>query len=75
MIAFEKGPKGLGFSIAGGSDDCVEANDTSIYVTNILPDHAAAQDGRLRVGDRIIEGAQVWLAFLRGSGFILDASE
>lgn len=55
-INFDKGNKGLGFSIAGGLDDCIEEGDPSIYVTNILSNHAAAEDGRLRVHDRLIEG-------------------
>eukprot|EP00047_Mylnosiga_fluctuans_P023148 m.132850 g.132850 ORF g.132850 m.132850 type:complete len:1148 (+) comp9493_c0_seq6:118-3561(+) len=54
-IRFTKGPSGLGFSVAGGTDNPVEENDGAIYVTTIIPGGSAELDGRLRVGDRIIE--------------------
>eukprot|EP00051_Salpingoeca_urceolata_P029687 m.490680 g.490680 ORF g.490680 m.490680 type:complete len:1184 (+) comp28474_c0_seq1:274-3825(+) len=54
-IEFVKGVNGLGFSIAGGTDDRVEESDTAIYVTNVLPGGAADQDGRLCIGDRILK--------------------
>lgn len=43
-----KGTPGLGFSIAGGRDNPLEGNDTSIYITKIIPGGAAAEDKRLR---------------------------
>ena len=34
-IKFAKGPGGLGFSIAGGTDDVGDDGDPSIYVTQV----------------------------------------
>ena len=45
----------LGFSVAGGCDSPVEQNDPYVYVTQVIPGALADQDGRLRVGDRIVE--------------------
>lgn len=50
----EKGKTGLGFSIAGGSDNPHVEDDSSIYVTKILDGGAAALDGRLRKDDIIL---------------------
>ncbi|OXU31927.1 hypothetical protein TSAR_008232, partial [Trichomalopsis sarcophagae] len=44
---------GLGFSIAGGIDNPHLQNDYHIYITKIIPDGAAAIDGRLRINDII----------------------
>ncbi|XP_031568304.1 anoctamin-7-like isoform X2 [Actinia tenebrosa] len=46
---------GLGFNIRGGRDNPYVPNDPSIYVTRIRSDGAAAFDGRLGVGDKILE--------------------
>eukprot|EP00041_Stephanoeca_diplocostata_P035063 m.1223856 g.1223856 ORF g.1223856 m.1223856 type:complete len:1436 (+) comp24626_c0_seq13:242-4549(+) len=46
---------GLGVTIVGGTDNPVHPGDTAVYVTAIVPGSAAELDGRLRVGDRIIE--------------------
>eukprot|EP00053_Salpingoeca_punica_P018326 m.179328 g.179328 ORF g.179328 m.179328 type:complete len:1243 (+) comp17406_c0_seq6:229-3957(+) len=54
-IAFEKGPGGLGFSIAGGTDDANEEGDAGIYVTQVIPGGSAHRDGRLQLGDRILQ--------------------
>eukprot|EP00730_Choanoeca_flexa_P001351 TRINITY_DN10597_c0_g1_i2.p1 TRINITY_DN10597_c0_g1~~TRINITY_DN10597_c0_g1_i2.p1 ORF type:complete len:1148 (+),score=404.54 TRINITY_DN10597_c0_g1_i2:642-4085(+) len=54
-ITFPKGPDGLGFSIAGGTDSPLEGNDTGIYITALIEGGSAARDGRLQVGDRILE--------------------
>ena len=43
-----QGNAGLGFSIAGGTDNPHIGNDPSIYITKIIDGGAAAQDGRLR---------------------------
>lgn len=43
-----QGNTGLGFSIAGGSDNPHIGEDPSIYITKIIPGGAAAADGRLR---------------------------
>ncbi len=42
-VSLKKGTSGLGFSIAGGIDDCVEEGDASIYITNITDGGAAHQ--------------------------------
>lgn len=46
-----QGNSGLGFSIAGGTDNPHIGEDPSIFITKIIPGGAAAQDGRLRSGD------------------------
>eukprot|EP00106_Octopus_bimaculoides_P016742 XP_014784184.1 PREDICTED: disks large homolog 4-like [Octopus bimaculoides] len=51
----KKGNTGLGFSIAGGSDNPHIGEDPSIYITKIIPGGAAAADGRLRVNDIIVK--------------------
>lgn len=43
-----QGNSGLGFSIAGGTDNPHVGDDPSIFITKIIPGGAAAQDGRLR---------------------------
>ena len=53
-IILEKGTTGLGFSIAGGSDNPHVGDDPSIYVTKIIPGGAATRDGRLRKDDIIM---------------------
>ncbi|KAI4814535.1 hypothetical protein KUCAC02_003726, partial [Chaenocephalus aceratus] len=47
-ITLERGNSGLGFSIAGGTDNPHVGDDPSIFITKIIPGGAAAQDGRLR---------------------------
>ncbi|NWT70802.1 DLG1 protein, partial [Prunella himalayana] len=42
------GNSGLGFSIAGGTDNPHIGDDASIFITKIIAGGAAAQDGRLR---------------------------
>uniref|UniRef100_A0A8C2XPY8 Discs, large homolog 2 (Drosophila) n=1 Tax=Cyclopterus lumpus TaxID=8103 RepID=A0A8C2XPY8_CYCLU len=53
-IKLIKGPKGLGFSIAGGVGNQHIPGDNSIYVTKIIDGGAAEKDGRLQVGDRLL---------------------
>ncbi|XP_061596240.1 disks large homolog 2 isoform X7 [Cololabis saira] len=53
-IKLTKGPKGLGFSIAGGVGNQHIPGDNSIYVTKVLDGGAAQRDGRLQVGDRLL---------------------
>ncbi|KAF6213599.1 hypothetical protein GE061_011320 [Apolygus lucorum] len=54
-ITLERGGSGLGFSIAGGTDNPHIGDDTSIYITKLIPGGAASADGRLKVNDVIIE--------------------
>ncbi|CAB1316720.1 unnamed protein product, partial [Coregonus sp. 'balchen'] len=53
-IKLIKGPKGLGFSIAGGVGNQHIPGDNSIFVTKIIDGGAAQKDQRLQVGDRLL---------------------
>ncbi|EDO46059.1 predicted protein, partial [Nematostella vectensis] len=53
-ITLERGGSGLGFSIAGGTDNPHVDDDFGIYITKVIPGGAAAQDGRLQVNDCIL---------------------
>lgn len=53
-IALERGGSGLGFSIAGGVDNPHIGNDSSIYITKLIPGGAASVDKRLKVNDIIL---------------------
>ncbi|XP_076333235.1 disks large homolog 1-like isoform X8 [Tachypleus tridentatus] len=54
-ISLERCGTGLGFSIAGGTDNPHINDDPSIYVTKLIPGGGAAADGRLKVNDIIIK--------------------
>ncbi|XP_076151246.1 discs large homolog 1-like protein isoform X5 [Alosa pseudoharengus] len=58
-ITLERGNSGLGFSIAGGTDNPHIGDDPSIFITKVIPGGAAAQDGRLRVNDVILRVNEV----------------
>ncbi|XP_023788868.1 disks large homolog 1 isoform X7 [Cyanistes caeruleus] len=58
-ITLERGNSGLGFSIAGGTDNPHIGDDASIFITKIIAGGAAAQDGRLRVNDCILRVNEV----------------
>ncbi|XP_055371151.1 disks large 1 tumor suppressor protein isoform X4 [Condylostylus longicornis] len=58
-ITLERGNAGLGFSIAGGTDNPHVGTDTSIYITKLIPGGAAANDGRLLVNDIIVSVNEV----------------
>ncbi|XP_003962413.1 synaptojanin-2-binding protein [Takifugu rubripes] len=60
-IKLKRGPTGLGFNIVGGVDQHYVANDASIYVSKIKEDGAAALDGRLQEGDKILSINGIWL--------------
>ncbi|XP_034135519.1 disks large 1 tumor suppressor protein isoform X12 [Drosophila guanche] len=53
-IQLERGNSGLGFSIAGGTDNPHIGTDTSIYITKLISGGAAAADGRLSINDIIV---------------------
>ncbi|GFT20241.1 disks large homolog 1 [Nephila pilipes] len=53
-IELVKGSKGLGFSIAGGVGNQHVPGDDGIYITKVMEGGAAAVDGRLQVGDKLI---------------------
>ncbi|XP_021102803.1 synaptojanin-2-binding protein isoform X2 [Heterocephalus glaber] len=65
-INLTRGPSGLGFNIVGGTDQQYVSNDSGIYVSSIKENGAAAQDGRLQEGDKILsvnkEGPGMWLS-------------
>ncbi|XP_025829307.1 disks large 1 tumor suppressor protein isoform X5 [Agrilus planipennis] len=54
-IILERGGAGLGFSIAGGTDNPHVGDDSAIYITKLIPGGAAAADGRLQVNDAILQ--------------------
>uniref|UniRef100_A0A8C1Z612 Disks large homolog 1 n=1 Tax=Cyprinus carpio TaxID=7962 RepID=A0A8C1Z612_CYPCA len=53
-VKLVKGPKGLGFSIAGGVGNQHIPGDNSIYITKIIEGGAAHKDGRLQTGDKLM---------------------
>ncbi|XP_068577805.1 synaptojanin-2-binding protein [Cebidichthys violaceus] len=53
-IKLKRGSSGLGFNIVGGVDQQYVVNDNGIYVSKIKEDGAAALDGRLQEGDKIL---------------------
>ncbi|KAG5265605.1 hypothetical protein AALO_G00244320 [Alosa alosa] len=53
-IQLKRGPAGLGFNIVGGLDQQYVLNDSGIYVAKIKENGAAALDGRLQEGDKIL---------------------
>uniref|UniRef100_A0A8B9JYL7 Discs, large homolog 2 (Drosophila) n=1 Tax=Astyanax mexicanus TaxID=7994 RepID=A0A8B9JYL7_ASTMX len=55
----QSGNSGLGFSIAGGTDNPHIGDDPGIFITKIIPGGAAAEDGRLRVNDCILRVNEV----------------
>lgn len=54
-IMLEKVGSGLGFSIAGGTDNPHVGDDPDIYITKLISGGAAALDGRLKVNDIIVK--------------------
>ncbi|XP_020805653.1 disks large 1 tumor suppressor protein isoform X19 [Drosophila serrata] len=58
-IQLERGNSGLGFSIAGGTDNPHIGTDTSIYITKLISGGAAAADGRLSINDIIVSVNEV----------------
>lgn len=61
MIELEKGKTGLGLSLAGNRD----RSRMSVFVVGIDPNGAAGRDGRMFVGDELLEVNS--LAVLTGS--------
>lgn len=51
MIELEKGKTGLGLSLAGNRD----RSRMSVFVVGIDPSGAAGRDGRMTVGDELLE--------------------
>ena len=55
LISFTYIVAGLGFNIVGGTDFPKTPGDYGIYVSKIKEVGAAYTDGRLQVGDKIVE--------------------
>lgn len=53
-VKLKRGPTGLGFNIVGGVDQQFVVDDSGIYVSKIKEDGAAALDGRIQEGDKIL---------------------
>jgi disks large protein 1 len=53
-IDLVKGDKGLGFSIAGGIGNQHIPGDNGIYVTKIMEGGVSDSDGRLSIGDKLL---------------------
>ncbi|ESO09358.1 hypothetical protein HELRODRAFT_73781, partial [Helobdella robusta] len=53
-ITLERGPSGLGFSIAGGTDNPHIGDDVSIFITKLIEGGTAEMDGRLKVNDILV---------------------
>ena len=51
LIEFERGSNGLGISLAGNRD----LGTMSVFIVGISPDSPTAKDGRLRIGDQLLE--------------------
>lgn len=51
IIEFSRGKTGIGLSLAGNKDRSI----MSVFVAGIQPDSPAARDGRIRVGDELLE--------------------
>lgn len=54
VVLSRAGGAGLGFSIAGGSDNPHVADDPHIYVTKLIPGGAAAAS-QLQINDAILQ--------------------
>ena len=51
LVDLTRGGNGLGISLAGNKD----RNTMSVFVAGIQPDSVAAKDGRIEVGDELLE--------------------
>ena len=58
-LTLHKGPEGLGFSIAGGSDNPHIGTDPHIYITKIISGGNAEQEGTLRL-EPVIHSTTTW---------------
>lgn len=69
MIELEKGKTGLGLSLAGNRD----RSRMSVFVVGIDPNGAGGRDGRMVVGDELLEVRCVLIVVLNSSGFVNKA--
>ena len=59
-VELKRGPRGFGFGLSS-RDVSTSDNDHPVYIKSIHSDGPAFHDGRLRIGDRILE---VWIDFI-----------
>lgn len=71
MLIFMKF-SGLGFSIAGGLGNQHLKGDDGIFVTKIIPEGAAEEDGTLSVGDRILQVRLEYVIRTVANGIVQD---
>ncbi|MCJ8729453.1 hypothetical protein PDJAM_G00106500 [Pangasius djambal] len=50
LVELERGPRGFGFSLRGGTEYSM-----GLYILRLAEDGPAIQDGRIQVGDQIVE--------------------
>ena len=55
---------GLGFNIRGGTDNIHVGDDPGIFVTTVKPNGAAAKDGRLHPGDKILKVYRIYCTII-----------
>nr|XP_029525786.1 tyrosine-protein phosphatase non-receptor type 13-like isoform X2 [Oncorhynchus nerka] len=53
VVELKKANGSLGISVAGGMNTCVRYE--GIYIKSLVPGAAAEQDGRIQIGDRLLE--------------------
>ncbi|XP_041722869.2 tyrosine-protein phosphatase non-receptor type 13 [Coregonus clupeaformis] len=53
VVELKKANGNLGISVAGGVNTCVRYG--GIYIKSLVPGAAAEQDGRIQIGDRLLE--------------------
>ncbi|XP_038675469.1 disks large homolog 1-like isoform X1 [Scyliorhinus canicula] len=61
IIVLKRGSAGFGFNILGGVDKPCFPGNSGIYVAKIRENEAAALDGRLKEGDKVLEAGGVSL--------------
>ncbi len=65
----------LGFSIAGGTDNPMYGNNSSIFITKLTPNGLAERDGRLRPNDILYKVNDVDLSEAEHSDAVLALKE
>lgn len=65
QVTLVRDPMGLGFSIAGGkgAEAYIEGSE-SVYISKIAEGGPASRDGKLQVGDRLVQVGIVLLLWL-----------
>ena len=54
-VNLRRDENGLGFSIAGGSDNPLKLDDCSVFITKIVKGGSAARDKNLQINDKILK--------------------